>query len=113
MKMILILLFISGFLLGVLNLKNAKCFKKRISEELMPIAWHPKRWRDLCMPEDKKKEIELIFLRSVKVCVGSIQYRGIETFWNRKLCISFFVWFFGQNVLNQSSAKIWYTPKSF
>ena len=91
MKMILILLFISGFLLGVLNLKNAKRFKKRISEELMPIAWHPKRWRDLCMPEDKKKEIELIFLRSVKVCVGSIRYRGIETFWNRKLCISFFV----------------------
>ena len=31
--------------------------KKGISEELMPIAWHPKRWWDFCMSED----IELIF----------------------------------------------------
>ena len=31
------------FGLGVVNLKNAKHLKK-ISEELMPIAWYPKRW---------------------------------------------------------------------
>ena len=32
-----------------------------ISEELVPIAWHPKRWWDFCMTEDQKKEIEPIF----------------------------------------------------
>ena len=27
----------------------------------------------------------------VKVCVGRIQYGGIETFWDRKLCMDFLV----------------------
>ena len=31
-----------------------------ISEELMPRAWHPKRWCNLCVSEDEKKEIEPI-----------------------------------------------------
>ena len=35
--------------------------EKIISEELMPIAWHFKRWRNFCMSEDQKKEIEPIF----------------------------------------------------
>ena len=29
-----------------------------MNEELMPIAWHPKRWWNFCMSEDEKKEIE-------------------------------------------------------
>ena len=29
------------------------------------------------------------FLRAVKMCVGSIQYGGIETFWDRKLRMNF------------------------
>ena len=32
-----------------------------ISEELMPIAWHPKRWQNVWVSEDEKKEIEPIF----------------------------------------------------
>ena len=44
MKMILILLFMSDFWLGLMNLKNAKHLKKKITKELMPIAWHLKRW---------------------------------------------------------------------
>ena len=35
------LLFLSDFWLGILNLKKSKHLKK-ISEELMRIAWHPK-----------------------------------------------------------------------
>ena len=27
----------------------------------MPIAWHPSRWWDWCVPEDEKKEIENFF----------------------------------------------------
>ena len=58
MEMILILLFLSDFWHGILlNLKKGKHLKK-ISEELMPIAWHPKRWFNIYMSEDEKKEIE-------------------------------------------------------
>ena len=32
----------SDFCLGIVNLKNATPLKK-ISEDLMPVAWHPKR----------------------------------------------------------------------
>ena len=39
MKMILILLFMSDFLLGVIDLEKRKAFK-----ELMPVASHPTRW---------------------------------------------------------------------
>ena len=58
--MILILLFLSDFWLGIVNLKNPKHLKK-ISEEFMPVAWHPKRRWNVCMSEDEKKEIEPIF----------------------------------------------------
>ena len=44
--MIVILLFLS---------------EKKISEELMPIAWHPRRWWNVYMSEDEKKEIEPVF----------------------------------------------------
>ena len=46
-------------ILGLVNLRNAKHLK--ISEELMPIAWHPRRWWNVCNSEDEKKEIEPIF----------------------------------------------------
>ena len=35
--------------------------KAKIKDELMPIAWHPSRWWDWCVPADEKKEIEKIF----------------------------------------------------
>ena len=50
MKMILIILFLSDFLLG-------------ISEESIPIVWHSKRWWNFCMSEDEKKEIKPIFTK--------------------------------------------------
>ena len=49
-------------ILILLDLKNAKHLKKMISEELMPIAWHPKRWWNFCLSEDKKKQTETIFI---------------------------------------------------
>ena len=49
MTMILILLIISDYWLGVVNLKNAKHLKLA--------AWRPKRWWDWCMSEDEKKDI--------------------------------------------------------
>ena len=37
--------------------KQRKAQKAQIKEELMPVAWHPDRWWDWCMPEDEKQEI--------------------------------------------------------
>ena len=52
--MILILLILSDFQLGKVNLKRNKALKK-ISEKLMPIAWHHKKLWNFCMSEDDKK----------------------------------------------------------
>ena len=41
--------------------KKSKALKKKISEELMPIVWYPKRCWNFCMREDEKKAIEPIF----------------------------------------------------
>ena len=34
--------------------KKRKAQKGQIEKELMPIAWHPSRWWDWCVPEDEK-----------------------------------------------------------
>ena len=47
------------------KLKQWKAFKKYISKELMPLAWHPTRWQDWSLPEDEKKEMEAIFADNV------------------------------------------------
>ena len=60
MKITLNLLFISDFWLGMVSLKNAKHLKK-VNEELMPVAWHPRILWNFCMSEDEEKEIEPIF----------------------------------------------------
>ena len=36
--------------------KKRKTLEKKISEELMPIAWHSKSWWKFCMLEDEKKK---------------------------------------------------------
>ena len=41
--------------------KKRKELKKELSNELMSVAWHPKRWSDWSVSEDEKKEIDLIF----------------------------------------------------
>ena len=41
MKMILILLFLSDFWI---KFEKGKALKKELNEELMAVAWHPKRW---------------------------------------------------------------------
>ena len=38
--------------------KKRKAQKASIKEELMPIASHPSRWWDYCVPEDEKQETE-------------------------------------------------------
>ena len=39
-----------------IKFEKCKALKKKVSEELMPIAWHPKRWWNFCISEDEKKE---------------------------------------------------------
>ena len=50
------------FWLGILNLKKDKGLKKELNEELMLIAWFPRKWWNFCMSEDQKKEIEQFLL---------------------------------------------------
>ena len=38
---------------------------KKLSEELMPIALHPKRWWNFCVSEDEKEEIDPIFIEEL------------------------------------------------
>ena len=47
-----------AFLSSILSLKS---IYKKVSEKLRPIAWHSKRWWNLCLSEDEKKEVEPIF----------------------------------------------------
>ena len=67
-------------LVWYIKLEKCKGLKKKISEELMPTVWHSKRWWNLCISEDEEKNRSTFYWRVVKVCVGSVQYGGIETF---------------------------------
>ena len=42
--------------------EKRKAQKLKTKHELAPIAWHPSRWWDWCIPEDEKQEIEKNFL---------------------------------------------------
>ena len=58
--MILILILIR-LLAWHSKFKKHKALKKKISEELIPIVWHPKRCWNFRILEDKKKETGLKF----------------------------------------------------
>ena len=45
----------------LLQYHHKRQFYAKIDNELLPIAWHPDRFWDWCMPEDEKKEISKIF----------------------------------------------------
>ena len=51
---------LSKFWLGIVNFKKREALNK-ISEDLMSIAWHSKRWWNFCILQDEKKDIESIF----------------------------------------------------
>ena len=36
--------------------KKWKSQKVQINDKLLSIVWHPSRWLDWCVPEDKKKQ---------------------------------------------------------
>ena len=62
MKMILILI---RLLAGHTKFEKRKALEKDISEELMPVAWHPNGWWDRCVSEDEKKEIDPMFIEEL------------------------------------------------
>ena len=53
--------FFVRLLAWYVKLQKHKALKKELSEGLMPISWHHKRYWIFCVSEDEKKEIELIF----------------------------------------------------
>ena len=36
--------------------KKRKAQKSKTKDELMPVAWHPSRWWNWCVPEEEKRE---------------------------------------------------------
>ena len=62
------------FLENTLYDENAKHLKKDISEELMPVGWHSKRWWCWCLSEDEKGEIDPIFTDKVGDCQNSAKW---------------------------------------
>ena len=59
-----------------------KAQKAKIKEELMPVAWHPDRWWNWCVPEDEKQE--LIFalhnfdVQRIELCILRINHAPIR-----------------------------------
>ena len=48
-----------------IKFEKRKVLRKELNEELMPVAWHPKRWWDWCVSEDEKKEIDRMFIEEL------------------------------------------------
>ena len=48
-----------------IKFEKRKELKKELSEELMLVAWHSSRWWDWCMSEEKKKEIDPMFIEEL------------------------------------------------
>ena len=44
-----------AFCLVYIKFEKRKEVKRKVSEELTPVAWHPKRWWNFCMSEDEEK----------------------------------------------------------
>ena len=47
------------------NFEKRKELTKELNEELMSVAWDPKRWCDWCVSEDQKKEIDPMFIKEL------------------------------------------------
>ena len=52
--------------------QKRKAQKAKIKEELLPIAWHPLRWWDWCVPNNEKQGIENFFFEHM-ISVPSIK----------------------------------------
>ena len=53
--------------------RKCKAQETSIKEELMPIAWHPSRWWDWCIPGDEKKRARKIVGISMDLLVSCDQ----------------------------------------
>ena len=54
-----------------IKFEKRKELKKELSEELMFVSWHSNRWRDWCISEEKKKEIDPMFIEK---CVWVLKH---------------------------------------
>ena len=52
-------------LVWYIKFENREELKKELSEELRPVARHPNRLWDWCMPENEKEEIDPMFIEEL------------------------------------------------
>ena len=50
----------------------------------MPIAWHPSRWWDWCVPKDQKKETEKLFLTTEYVEIKNVLTKEDVEIWSKR-----------------------------
>ena len=51
--------------------EQRKAQKAKIKEELMPVAWHPDRWCNWCVPgQEKKRPRNLLCVKSLQIFLG-------------------------------------------
>ena len=65
--------------------EKRKEFKENLSEELMPVAWHPAKLWDWCLSEDEKKGVQSTFTQSWKVGKSSTEAIGNSKSWHNLL----------------------------
>ena len=46
-----------------IKFEKLKSLKKKISEELMLVVWHPHRWWNQCKSDDEEKEIDPMLIK--------------------------------------------------
>ena len=71
-----------------------------ISKELMPIAWHRKRWWNFCISEDEKKG-EPIFTEGLLECTSIVCNMGVLKDFGTENC----VWIFHSDFFSQNVSK--------
>ena len=81
MKIFLILIFLIRLLDWHIEFEKRKGVKKQLIEDLMQIVRHPKKWQNFShLRRWEKINRTDSYWQTIKVCVGSMRHRGIETF---------------------------------
>ena len=64
--------------------QKRKAQKAKIKDELMPIAWHPSRWWDWCVPNEEKEETEKLFLNIWYAEIKNVLIKKDVEIWSKR-----------------------------
>ena len=64
--------------------EKRKAQKAQIEKELMPIAWHPSRWWDWCIPNNEKQETEIFFWQLDMLRLKNVLTKEDVEIWSKR-----------------------------